>query len=57
VRYQQDGNLITTGGITSGIDGALHLIVQLDTPEIAQQVADIMVYNTKAPLPPGTILK
>jgi len=56
VRYVQDGNFITTGGITSGIDGALHLIEQLDSPDIAQQVANVMVYNTKAPLPPGTIL-
>lgn len=27
------------------------------TAEIVRQVTDIMVYNTKAPLPPGTILK
>lgn len=56
VRYVADGNYITTGGITSGIDGALYLVGVLDGAAIAQQVADIMVYNTTAPLPPGTLL-
>jgi len=56
VRYVEDGNFITTGGITSGIDGALFLIEKLNGSNIAQQVADIMVYNRVAPLPPYTIL-
>jgi transcriptional regulator GlxA family with amidase domain len=56
VRYVQDGNVVTTGGITSGIDGALHLIEKFDGPDIAQHVADIMVYNREAPLPPYTLL-
>lgn len=56
VRYVQDKDIMTTGGITSGIDGALYLIEQLDGPEIAQHVADIMVYNREAPLPPYTLL-
>ncbi|MEO8887628.1 MAG: DJ-1/PfpI family protein [Mucilaginibacter sp.] len=56
VRYVADGNIITTGGITSGIDGALYLIERLDNTIIAQQTADVMVYNREAPLPPFTIL-
>lgn len=56
VRYVSDGNMVTTGGVTSGIDGALYLVNVLDGPSIAQQVADVMVYNTDAPLPPHTIL-
>jgi transcriptional regulator GlxA family with amidase domain len=56
VRYVHDGNYITTGGITSGIDGALYLVEQLDGPGIAQHVADILVYNREAPLPPYTLL-
>lgn len=56
VRFAMDGNVITTGGVTSGIDGALHLIGIIDGPAIAQQVADIMVYNQDGPLPPNTIL-
>jgi transcriptional regulator GlxA family with amidase domain len=56
VRYVHDGNFITTGGITSGIDGALYFVELHDGPIIAQQVADIMVYNRDAPLPPWTLL-
>lgn len=55
-RYVADGNFVTTGGVTSGIDGALYLIGKLDGLKIAQEVADIMVYNQDAPLPPDTIL-
>lgn len=56
VRFVRDGNFVSTGGITSGIDGALSLVSTLDSPAIALETADIMVYNTNAPLPPGTIL-
>ncbi|TGD59740.1 DJ-1/PfpI family protein [Flavobacterium humi] len=56
VRFVADGNIVSTGGVTSGIDGALYLVDQIDGAEIAQQVADIMVYNREAPLPPNTIL-
>lgn len=56
VRCVEDGLFVTTGGVTSGIDGALYLIGKLDGPIVAQQVADVMVYNREAPLPPFTIL-
>lgn len=56
VRYVPDGDFVTTGGITSGIDGALYIIEQMDGADIAQHVADIMVYNREAPLPPYTLL-
>jgi len=56
VRYIHDGQFITTGGITSGIDGALYLVELLDGPVVAQMVADVMVYNRSAPLPPYTLL-
>ncbi|WP_316828695.1 DJ-1/PfpI family protein [Pedobacter miscanthi] len=55
-RYVADGSFVTTGGVTSGIDGALYVIEKLDGAGIAQQVADVMVYNRNAPLPPDTIL-
>ncbi|MGK4567802.1 DJ-1/PfpI family protein [Flavobacterium sp. 3HN19-14] len=55
-RVVSDGNLVSTGGVTSGIDGALHLLEQFDGDTIAQQVADMMVYNRTAPLPPYTLL-
>lgn len=55
-RYVADGNFVTTGGVTSGIDGALYLIEKLDGAATAQEVADTIVYNRAAPLPPDTIL-
>ncbi|MDF2433588.1 MAG: hypothetical protein JWP44_3219 [Mucilaginibacter sp.] len=62
VRFVEDDSdingvcIVTTGGITSGIDGALHLIETREGSVAAQLVADIMVYNRDAPLPPFTIL-
>jgi len=56
VRFVEDGNIASTGGITSGIDGALHLVKKLDGEIVAQQTADVMVYNRDAPLPPYTLL-
>jgi transcriptional regulator GlxA family with amidase domain len=62
VRFVEDGSdanglcIVTTGGITSGIDGALHLVENQKGPVVAQQVADVMVYNREAALPPFTIL-
>ncbi len=56
VRFVEDGDIVTTGGVTSGIDGALHLVEKYDGPSLAQHVADILVYNRDAPLPPYTIL-
>lgn len=56
VRFVEDDNFLTAGGITSGIDAALHLVEKYDGPIVAQQVADLMVYNRAAPLPPYTIL-
>lgn len=56
VRFVPDGNIITTGGVTSGIDGALYLVEKMDGAHIASRVADTLVYNREAPLPPNTIL-
>lgn len=56
VRFVEDGNIVSTGGITSGIDGALHMVEKYDGAVVAQQTADVMVYNRDTPLPPYTIL-
>lgn len=55
-RFVPDGKLVSTGGITSGIDGALHLVETFDGKTIADQIADLLVYNRSAPLPPYTML-
>lgn len=56
VRYQEDGNYVTTGGVTSGIDGALLMVRKNDGEKWAQIVADTIVYNRDCKLPPNTIL-
>jgi len=56
VRYVEDGLFVTTGGITSGIDGALYLVKKYNGDTIAQNAANIMVYQMDAPIPPNTRL-
>lgn len=56
VRFISAGNFITTGGVTSGIDGILYFISETEGADTAQSIADTMVYNRDAPLPPNTIL-
>lgn len=44
-RYVDNGtNIITSGGVSSGIDGSLKVISRLVSEEVAQRVADIIVY-------------
>ena len=40
-RYVDDGTVTTTAAVTSGIQGALHLVDELVGPEEAQRVADL----------------
>lgn len=44
-RFVDNGKIITTGGLTSGIDGALHLVEKLDGKGWAQTVAYGLEYN------------
>ncbi|SHF30899.1 DJ-1/PfpI family protein [Pedobacter caeni] len=45
VRFVEDGKVITAAGITSGLDGSLHLIERINGKELADQIGKIMVYN------------
>jgi transcriptional regulator GlxA family with amidase domain len=51
VRFVRDGNLITSAGISAGIDMALYLVGQLHTPELARKVQRYVQYE---PAPPYT---
>jgi putative intracellular protease/amidase len=44
-RFVDNGKIITTGGLTSGIDGALHLISRIDGVGAAQAAALEMEYR------------
>jgi transcriptional regulator GlxA family with amidase domain len=43
-RVVDDGNLVTAGGITAGIDLALHVVERFTTREIADGIAGAMEY-------------
>ena len=44
-RFVDNGKIITTGGLSSGIDGALHLVEKLDGKGWAQAIAYGIEYN------------
>ena len=44
-RFIDDGKIITTAGISAGIDGSLHLVARLLGRRVAEQVAQAMEYH------------
>ena len=44
VRYVQDGRLLTTSGVTTGTDGAMHLVEQFSGPRIVDFVTRGLQY-------------
>ncbi|WP_020595862.1 DJ-1/PfpI family protein [Spirosoma panaciterrae] len=44
-RFVDQGSLITTAGVSAGIDGALHVVARLKGMEAAQRIARIMEYD------------
>ena len=49
VRFVDNGNVITTAGISAGIDGALHLVAKLNGLKAAEAVAFYMEYDKWVP--------
>lgn len=49
VRFVDNGKVITTAGISAGIDGALHLVAKLKGNEMAKEVAAYMEYDKWVP--------
>jgi AraC family transcriptional regulator, transcriptional activator FtrA len=45
VRYVDDGNVVTTGGVTAGMDGTLYVLKKLHGAEVADRVARAMHYQ------------
>jgi AraC family transcriptional regulator, transcriptional activator FtrA len=45
VRYVDAGTIVTTGGVTAGIDGTLYLLAKLHGPEVAERVARAFHYQ------------
>ncbi|GAA3876215.1 DJ-1/PfpI family protein [Streptomyces lacrimifluminis] len=44
-RYVDDGDIVTSAGVSAGIDMALHLVGRLDSPEAAAQVRKGIQYD------------
>jgi transcriptional regulator GlxA family with amidase domain len=49
VRFVDNGKVITTAGISAGIDGALHLVSKIKGEEAAKEVARYMEYDKWVP--------
>lgn len=49
VRFVDNGQVITTAGISAGIDGALHLVSKIRGEDIAKEVARYMEYDKWVP--------
>jgi transcriptional regulator GlxA family with amidase domain len=49
VRFVDNGNIITTAGISAGIDGALHLVEKLKGRAFAKNVAAVIEYDKWVP--------
>jgi cyclohexyl-isocyanide hydratase len=53
-RVVVDGSLVTTAGVTAGIDGALAAVARLRGERAAQEIQLYMEYAPEPPLPGGT---
>ena len=49
VRFVDNGNVISTAGISAGIDGALHFVSKIKGKEFAKNVAELIEYDKWIP--------
>ena len=52
-RVVRDGNLLTAGGVTSGIDFAFRIVAELAGPEVAQAIQLGIEYDPSPPFDAG----
>ncbi|RYX84031.1 YHS domain-containing protein [bacterium] len=52
VRYIEDGNRLSAAGVSSGIDGALHLVEQTRGKRVADGIARAIQYRRETPVYP-----
>lgn len=53
-RVVRDGNLVTAGGVTSGIDFALELIAMISSEDVARSIQLALEYDPAPPFSGGT---
>lgn len=49
-RFVDDGDVITSAGVSAGIDMALHLVARLESVEVARQVRRAIQYDPDPPV-------
>jgi len=49
-RFVDDGDVVTSAGVSAGIDMALHLIARLESPDVARAVSRAIQYDPDPPL-------
>ena len=54
-RFVDNGRIITTEGVSAGIDGSLYLVSKIFNKEVANDIAVQMMYNWKPDMP-GAII-
>jgi cyclohexyl-isocyanide hydratase len=52
-RIVRDGNVFTSGGVTSGIDFAFRIVAELAGPEVAQSIQLGIEYDPSPPFDAG----
>lgn len=53
VRFVDNGDIITSAGVSAGIDGALHAVTKLCGPDVARRTARYMEYDWRPNVEPG----
>ena len=49
-RFVDDGDVVTSAGVSAGIDMALHLVARLDSTEMAQRIRRYIQYDPAPPV-------
>jgi transcriptional regulator GlxA family with amidase domain len=49
-RYVDDGDVVTSAGVSAGIDMALHLVARLESPDVARAVRRAIQYDPAPPV-------
>ena len=49
-RFVDDGDVVTSAGVSAGIDMALHLVARLESPERAREVRRAIQYDPQPPV-------
>jgi transcriptional regulator GlxA family with amidase domain len=49
-RFVDDGDVVTSAGVSAGIDMALHLVARLESPDVARAIKRAIQYEPNSPI-------